>query len=299
MVVLDGYLKRIIELLRCRLFDAVLVEKELLPWLPGILERALIPAGVPLILDFDDAVFHNYDRSRHAWVRLLLGDKLDKLMARADLVTVGNAYLGERATRAGSRRIERIPTVIDLDRYIVEPHRRDSNQVVVGWIGSPSTAKYLRPVSDVLERLRQRRIIRCVAIGARADQLLGTPFEAIAWTEETEVPSLNGFDIGIMPLPDAPWERGKCGYKLVQYMACGLPVVASPVGVNREIVAVGESGLLAETETQWEEALERLIADTALRVRMGEAGRRRVEQQFCLQVQGPRLAALMLSLMKA
>ncbi|MDP3884880.1 glycosyltransferase [Hydrogenophaga sp.] len=117
--------------------------------------------------------------------------------------------------------------------------------------------------------------------------------ESIAWSEQTEVASITSFDIGIMPLVDEPFERGKCGFKLIQYMACGLPVVASPVGVNRQIVEHGANGFLAETLAQWQEALQTLAADAGLRQRMGQAGRRKVEQQFCIQVTGPRLAALL------
>jgi glycosyltransferase involved in cell wall biosynthesis len=107
---------------------------------------------------------------------------------------------------------------------------------------------------------------------------------------------LQDIDIGVMPLPDTPWERGKCGYKLIQYMACGKPVVASPVGVNSEIVRHGESGFLAETDAEWEEALTMLAADPGLRQRMGAAGRRRVEEEYSLQVQAPRLIELICSM---
>ena len=100
-------------------------------------------------------------------------------------------------------------------------------------------------------------------------------------------------DIGIMPLPDAPWEKGKCGYKLIQYMACGLPVVASPVGVNTEIVAQGENGFLASGDSQWTEAINTLVADVALRQRLGRAGRRQVETTYCLQAQAPRLIEML------
>ena len=108
----------------------------------------------------------------------------------------------------------------------------------------------------------------------------------------TEVTSVHRFDVGVMPLPDEPWALGKCAYKLIQYMACGLPVVASPVGMNREVVRHGVNGFLATTATEWEEALSLLASDAELRHRMGQEGRRLVEQQYCLQVTGPRVASL-------
>lgn len=288
-----SYTRRVRSLLSRRQFDVVWIEKEALPWLPAWFERQLL-RDVPYVLDYDDAIFHNYDQHSSWAVRKLLGCKLDRLMARADLVTVGNDYLADRAVRAGSRRVEIVPTVIDLERYPLRVRTEASTgEVVVGWIGSPATAKYLEMVSEVLNRLCLRHRMRCVAIGAREDQLVGTPFRPAPWHEDTEVSSLCGLDIGIMPLPDAPWERGKCGYKLIQYMGCSLPVVASPVGVNRQIVRNGENGFLADSEVQWEECLERLIVDASLRARMGAAGRERVEQEFCLQVQGPRLARML------
>ena len=292
--VLSGYLGRVSSLLASRQFDALYLEKEALPWLPGVLELAFLPRDLRLVVDYDDAVFHNYDQHSNPVVRALLGQKLNRLMTRADLVTVGNNYLADRAMSAGSRRVERVPTVIDLDRYPLRARSEvTTGEVVVGWIGSPSTAKYLGAVSGVLDRLRRCYRIHCVAIGAREDQLAGTPFVPVPWHEDTEVSSLCGLDIGIMPLPDTPWERGKCGYKLIQYMACGLPVVASPVGVNRDIVRHGESGFLAGNEADWTNSLEKLIVDASLRASMGAAGRERVEGEFCLQVQGPRLAQML------
>jgi glycosyltransferase involved in cell wall biosynthesis len=117
----------------------------------------------------------------------------------------------------------------------------------------------------------------------------GTPFEAWRWQESNEVEFLGQFDIGIMPLPDAAWERGKCGYKLIQYMACSMPVVASPVGANREIVVHGENGLFASTTAEWISGLEKLVIDADLRRKMGDMGRRRVENRYSIQTQAPRL----------
>ena len=119
--------------------------------------------------------------------------------------------------------------------------------------------------------------------------------DLVKWTQEGEVPFLQTLDVGIMPLTDTPWARGKCGYKLIQYMACGLPVVASPVGVNRDIVEHGVNGFLAETDAEWRSAIETLLADGELRRRMGAAGRRKVEEHYSLQVWGPRVAQMLRS----
>jgi glycosyltransferase involved in cell wall biosynthesis len=181
-----------------------------------------------------------------------------------------------------------VPTVIDIDRYVASP-RPQRDTVTVGWIGSPSTGHYLEPVKPVIAELAG--LARAVAIGARADQVAGSAFAAVPWTEESEVASLGEIDIGIMPLADTPWERGKCGYKLIQYMGLGLPVVASPVGVNNLLVD-SSNGYLASTQNDWRAALRALATDRQLRLKLGSAGRERVVAEYSLQVWAPRLAAL-------
>lgn len=273
--------------------DVVWLEKEAWPWMPDWLEVPLLGSATKLVVDYDDAVFHRYDAHRSSLVRGLLGSKIDAVMRRANLVTAGNAYLAQRARAAGTGRIEWLPTVVDLQRYPLRLHAREDEVVTVGWIGSPSTADYLRNIAAPLATMQAAGLIRCLAIGARPDQIEGTPFQAIEWREDNEVEQLQRFDIGIMPLPDAQWERGKCGYKLIQYMACGLPVVASPVGVNKDIVEAGKNGFLASTAGQWAEAIKALAADRGLRRYMGEEGRRRVELTYSVQAQGGRLVQML------
>ncbi|WP_221441778.1 glycosyltransferase family 4 protein [Luteimonas sp. MC1825] len=291
------YLKRIRTLSRARAYDIVWFEKELMPWLPTVLEQVLLPRRAKLILDCDDAVFHRYDAHASAWVRGSLGPKIGDLMARVDLVIAGNAYLAQHARASGAVRVEVVPTVVDLERYPLNGASRPGAPVVIGWIGSPSTAGYLKAVAPALRELQRGRDLEFVAIGANPDQVEGTPFRAAKWSEESEARQLQQIDIGIMPLPDAPWERGKCGYKLVQYMASGLPVVASPVGINTSLVIDGVNGYLASGMEEWTARLTTLVDDPALRVRMGAAGRAMVEERYCLQVQGPRLVEMMQNLL--
>jgi len=291
-----AYTKRVQVLLGSRQFDLLWVEKEALPWLPAWLEKALLSGAVPYVLDYDDAVFHYYDQHRHPVVRALLAGKHPALIRRATLVVAGNAYLADFARAAGARQVELVPTVIDLERYplvSINPAKMDGPPCV-GWIGQRATAAFLAPYAPLFERLSADGRARFATIGIDA-QSLGLPMESIAWSEPTEVASISSFDIGIMPLVDEPFERGKCGYKLIQYMACGLPVVASPVGVNRQIVEHGVNGFLAETPEQWEQALRTLLADAGLRQRMGQAGRQKVEQQYCIQFTGPKFAALLIA----
>ena len=288
-----AYARRLRLMLEARSYDVVWVEKELWPWLPAALELMCLPASTAMVADYDDAVFHRYDQHRSGVVRHLLGKKIDAVMRRADRVTAGNDYLAARAKAAGANSVEWLPTVVDLERYSPRKARSETQEVVIGWIGSPSTAEYLELLTPALEALAGQHRIRCVAIGARPDQLATTPFEAWEWSEDNEVALLEKLDIGVMPLPDAPWERGKCGYKLIQYMACALPVVASPVGVNDVIVVPGENGYLASTTEEWTNMLQQLIVDPELRGRMGQAGRRKVEDVYSLQAQAPRLAKML------
>jgi len=295
--VLRSYLKRMVLLLRAQRFDVVWVEKEIFPWLPFWVERALCPNGVPVVVDYDDAIFHRYDRHKSSWVRALLGKKIDAVMRRADIVIVGNEYLGNRARSAGAKRVELLPTVVSVTRYTAAVAEL-KGLVTIGWIGSPSTAHYLRLIAPVIQEIVASRGARVVAIGANAEQLKGLPIEGKPWSEQSEVSAIQQFDIGIMPLPDEPFERGKCGYKLIQYMACGKPVVASPVGVNRVIVHEGLEGFLPVDLSQWSDALRELCDDPSLRERLGVAGRARVESEYSLQLTAPRLEVLLRSLAK-
>ena len=294
-----AYASRVQVLLGTRRFDLLWIEKETLPWLPAWFEKMLLSGAVPYVLDYDDAVFHYYDQHRKPVVRALLAGKHPALIQRAALVVAGNAYLAEFARAAGARRVEIVPTVIDLERYSLATINlaKMEGPPCVGWIGQRATAAFLTPCAPLFERLSADGLARFAAIGVDAPSL-GLPMLSIQWAEDTEVASIGSFDIGIMPLVDEPFERGKCGYKLIQYMACGLPVVASPVGVNCQIVDHGVNGFLAETPEQWEQTLRMLLADAGLRQRMGRAGRLKVEQHYCLQATAPTLSQLLLDAAK-
>lgn len=270
--------------------DVWWIEKELWPFAPAWLEVSLLREA-PYVLDLDDAIFHNYDLHRRAAVRWLYGRKIDRLMAGAALVTAGNEYLAQRALDAGARWVEVLPTVVDLARYPRPgPRSSESDVLTIGWIGSPATKHYLQQLAEPLRRLALNHRMRLVVIGGGEVSLPGIEVISQPWSESTEVASISRLDIGVMPLFDSPWERGKCGYKLIQYMACGLPVVASPVGVNTNIVTDGANGFLAGDTEGWHRALDRLANDADLRKRMGAAGRARVESDYCVQITAPRLA---------
>ncbi|KPV39569.1 glycosyl transferase family 1 [Thiohalorhabdus denitrificans] len=284
---------RLRAILGSRRFDLVVIEKELLPYSPALLERLLGWAGVPYVVDYDDALFHQYDRHPRPWVRWLLGRKIARVMRGAALVTAGNEYLAGYARRAGAPRVEVLPTVVDLDRYPAPAGPGGNAVFTIGWIGSPTTAQYLEKIAPALARVCADGQARVRLIGSGKVDLPGVPHEVIPWREGEEAEQLRAMDVGIMPLPDTPWERGKCGFKLIQYMACGLPVVASPVGVNADIVEDGINGYLAGDEEAWVAALNRLKGEPERRQEFGKAGRSKVEGEYSLEVTAPRFARLL------
>lgn len=288
-----SYLARISDLLKANQFQLLWVEKELFPWLPAWAEVFLTKMGCNYLVDYDDPLFHNYDQHSNYWFRMLMGKKIDSVMKHAQLVLAGNPYIGVRARQAGAKQVEIIPTVIDLKRYEVVPTRRNC-PIKIGWIGSPNTAQYLKTIQQALSEISKIRKIQIVLVGAGAIDFGNVPVEIRRWTEESEVRQIQDFDIGIMPLSDEPQARGKCGYKLIQYMACGRPVVASPVGVNNQIVEHGINGFHANSTQEWVKTLSTLCDSSMIRGKMGQAGRRKVEENYCIQRMAPRLSALLL-----
>lgn len=288
-----AYFARLLKLLSARKFDLLWVHYELFPFLPSFTEQFARVSGKPVIIDYDDAIFHMYDSSRNVIVRVLLGGKLEPLLRRASVCCCGNAYLKHYAERH-CRKCVIIPTVVDTNIYVPAPERPENAVPVIGWIGSPSTWNYVRPLLPLLEELARSGAVRMKVVGAgvraSADRFDG--MELCEWAEEREIADVQSMDIGIMPLSDEKWARGKSGYKLIQYMACALPVVTSPVGANNEIVVSGETGLFASDATEWRAALEQLISDEGLRQRLGAAGRIRVERQYSLAVHARRVVDL-------
>lgn len=293
MSILAAYTRRIRALMQRRRFDLLWIEYELFPWLPSWLESLALPKATRYLVDYDDAIFHRYDLHTNPLVRRMLGQKIDGLMRRASMVVVGNEYLRDHAIAAGAEQVEILPTVVDTARYQPEYNTRHE-AVAIGWIGSPSTQSYLQIVLGAISRLQQMgKPIRLIVVGGNLPVSDNLPIVNLQWSEAGEVGMIQSFDVGIMPLLDSPWERGKCGYKLIQYMACGKPVVASPVGVNRKIVEHGANGFLAGNEDEWVSYLLRLIEDPILRTEMGKKGRSRVESEFSLELASPLLLSLM------
>jgi glycosyltransferase involved in cell wall biosynthesis len=278
---LKGYFIRFITVFSAYKYDLVVVEKELFPYLPAVIEKLFTFVGIKYIADYDDAIFHNYDLSRNKYIRYLLSKKISVVMHNASAVTVGSEYLHDYALQSKARQILLLPTSIDITRYV--PVLTTNNKIVVGWIGTPKTSKYLSKIIPLIRDLSDAGLqIELMIVGAKNDRQEDGCIQYYSWAEKDEVSLINMMDIGIMPLPDEPWERGKCGYKLIQYMACAKPVIASPVGINVELVSQ-DVGILAGTEKEWEHAINKLYSNQKLRIRLGQNGRKLVTDKYTIQ----------------
>lgn len=279
--------RRLLDLFDQGDYDALMVHCELFPLMPSWVERVLLRR--PYIYDFDDAFYLKYRRGRLGRLKPILGNKFDSMIQRASAVTAGNELLATYAKQLNSN-VHLLPTVVDTDRYRVATHER-GKEFVVGWIGSPSTSRYLDSLIEPLARLGEESPVRFVVIGGDAPTIPNVQVDALPWQEDTEIDAINKFDVGVMPLPDDEWARGKCAFKLIQYMACGVPVIASPVGANVDVVGP-TCGLLATTGDEWLAALRRLRDDASLGAQMGQAGRQRIVDSYSLHENLPVLAGI-------
>ena len=241
-----------------------------------------------IVFDFDDAIMYRSSSSKnhYSFSRCL---KFAFMMRRVDFVAAGNEFLKSEVLPYNPS-VAVIPTSIDLSRYTVKENSQPQIPMTIGWLGSSSTLKYLRTLLPTLERLYEeyphfRLKIVCDEF-VESERL---PVIKKRWTSEEEEADLKSFDIGIMPLTDDPWTRGKCGLKILQYYGVGVPVVCTPVGVNRDIVEDGTNGFWAEDEDQWRKKLLLLMRDSGLRREMGMKGRMKVEERYRLEVCAARL----------
>ena len=278
MSMLQAGLARLADLRRQTKYDIAILHIELFPLMPGSLERALI--RLPYIYDFDDAYYLKYRRGRLGIAKPLLGNKFDTVMAGAAAVMAGNTGALMSIARQNNENIYCLPTVVDTVRYL--PARGGRNDMfTVGWIGSFSTVPYLAEIVGPLSVLGKEGPVRLVVIGGKAPAIPNVTVVEIKWQEQTEVELINSFDVGVMPLPDDDWSRGKCAFKLIQYMSCAVPVIASHVGANSAVVNE-ECGLLATTPNDWIAGLRMLRDQPEKRTEMGQAGRERVVQHYSL-----------------
>ena len=282
---------RLRQLLAIGRADVVILQRKLLPaWQLALLRRR----AKFLVYDVDDALFHRDSFVRRSTLSRMRLTRFRKTVRAADAVIAGNDYLRQYASaHTDPWRVHRVPTCVQPQWYRPATHERTGRAARLVWIGQRSMLpsldclrEHLAAVARWLPDMHLRLV--CDA----ATEFPALQVELRRWSTATEAEDLADADIGISWLPDDLWSQGKCGLKVLQYMAAGLPVVANPVGIHRQMVVHGETGLLATTPSQWAAAIARLAADPGLRSRMGAAGRQRVEEQYSVEQWGPRLAAI-------
>lgn len=290
LALVRAYFFRLRQLFSSHSYSLLIIYGELFPFMPFWLERLLLRK--PYIYDYDDAFYLKYRSGRLSWLKPILGNKFDRIIQSACMVTAGNHEL-VRYARQFNNNVQYLPSVVDTQLLTppTVPLVRDSDLAfTIGWIGSPSTAPYLNELSVPLQRLASLQPVRLLVVGGTIPSIPGVETIEVPWTLEMEQSLIHMFDVGVMPLPDLPWTRGKCAYKLIQCMACGIPVVASSVGANKHVVN-SECGFLVDTPTQWFDAFRQLAENPALRQRMGASGRKRVHNHYSLCSTIPVLAS--------
>jgi len=302
-LVLRDFARRARPVLASRRFDAAIVFREIALLGPAIYERALSALGVPFFFDYDDAIWFNPQIKSEAngiFARLHFYGKAATICRLASGVFAGNEYLAAYARR-WTRNVHVVPTSIELDTYAMQPALPHDAPFTIGWSGSLSTLSNFECARAALERLAARRPIRVRVICNRPPSrpIAGAENVFVPWSEHREVEELGACHVGIMPLPDEEFTRGKCGLKALQFMAVGRPVVISPVGMNADLIRQGVNGYLAATDDAWLEAFEVLAASAAERERIGIAARRTVEKGYSAEVVSKSVAHIVRETLRA
>lgn len=298
--ILRGYARRVAGLFSLRRYDAVFIHREASPfgppWIEWLIARVF---RKPVIFDFDDAIWipNTSDSNRKLTAVVKSFSKTSRIIQWSRLVIAGNKYLADYARQYNSH-VEIVPTTIDTVGHHNDVVRHENKITVIGWTGSHSTLPLLEELAPVLQRLRrvvefQLRVVCDVPPEFTLDGMVFVP-----WSKQDEISELLKFNIGIMPLPDNEWTRGKCGFKALQYMAVGIPAVVSPVGVNAEIVSHGINGLHCSTHDEWFSSLEKLIRDRSYLIELATACRPAVEKSYSVVSQQDRYVSFFRSAVK-
>ena len=288
-----GMRRRLSEALRAATYDAVLLQREASLIGPAWAERLLHARQPAIVYDFDDAIYLPYVSPSNRYLSYLKFPWKTRALCRmAGAVMAGNDHLAAYASRYNDR-VFVVPSTVSMREYQPRPAPSPDRIPVVGWTGSHSSVPYLSVVRAALLELQRRRPFRLLIIGVEHYEIPGVEVECRPWSARTEVQDLWDMDLGIMPLPDEPWARGKCGMKAIQYMGIGIPAVVSPVGANRDIVRDGVTGFHAATDGEWVGKLDLLLTDAVLRERLGAAARESVRTLYSAEAQAPRVAEIL------
>jgi glycosyltransferase involved in cell wall biosynthesis len=285
-----GFVRQAAQVTGARRMDAILIHRTACIAGPALLERVLALWRKPILFDFDDAIYLRHTSGAN-WLFdwLKFPGKTATLCRLSSLVVAGNEYLAAYARRHNPRVVV-VPTSIDTDLYAPIEREEGLGRVTIGWTGSATSLAYLETFSPVLRELLRCRDVEIRVQSNRPPALPGVPVVWRQWAPETEVQEIRRYHIGIKPMPNDPWARGKCPMKELQYMALGVPAVCSAVGTSVEVIRDGENGFLAVSADQWLERLTRLVDDAVLRRRIGFAGRQTVEQRYSVGVCAGRFA---------
>lgn len=282
----SGILRRIHMLFIVRKFDFVFLHREAMPVGPPVIEWLIAKLfRMRIIYDFDDAIWLT-DQQHETFIRKKAKwrGKVGQICKWAYKVSGGNEYLCNYARRFNTHVVYN-PSIVDSNNHHnprLHRHTNDAGTLTIGWTGSHSTLKYLTEIADILKQIEaMHQHVRILIIADRRPNTFPlSSFDFIEWNPETEIQDLMKIDIGIMPLPNDKWAQGKCGFKLIQYMALAIPAVASPVGVNTKILHHGEDGFLADSPNEWYQYLNQLVVNEPQRKIMGEKGRTKIMDQY-------------------
>lgn len=284
-ILLKSLFIRLKDLLRFKSFDIIFIQREALFFGTSFVERRAAASEAYVIFDFDDSIWlADTSPGNKKWEWIKKPEKLFDTLGKVQAVIAGNSYLANKAL-AYNKNTFVIPTTINTDIHIPKPQLRNSASIRIGWTGSISTVKHFELVVPVLMKIQDRYgdKVHFVLFGDKNYSNPHLHLRAMAWTEQTEVDIINSFDIGLMPLPNNEWAKGKCGLKGLSYMACGVPTLMSAVGVNTEIIQDGHNGYLIHSEAEWYDRLCMLIENESLRKQIGNKGRETVIEKYSVK----------------
>lgn len=284
-ILLKSIFIRLKDCFRFKHFDIIFIQREASFLGTSFFEKQAFHSGKLVIFDFDDSIWlADTSPGNKKWEWIKKPKKFFRNISYAHVVIAGNAYLASKSEPVNKNTMI-IPTTVDTAFHVPKPELRNKEVVVIGWSGSISTVKHFELILPVLLKMKEKygEKIKFKIIGDKNYKNYLLPLETVAWSETTEVDELNSLDIGLMPLPDDEWAKGKCGLKGLSYMACEVPVVMSAVGENKNIIAHGKNGFLAANENDWVEFLIQLIENKNLREAVGKAGRKTVIEKYSVE----------------